>query len=127
LQERTTWQYDVVGRIVTLTHANGATAGYSYNAAGWVTQVAHRKPDGSVLETFDYTYDAVGNRLTRGTTDYTYDAANQLTGRDITGSLVLVSSGRGLRSLRQALEPLLGEMGIGEVTGPAAEHAQHLQ
>ena len=32
-----------------------------------------------MLETFDHTYDAVGNRLTRGTTDYTHDPANQLT------------------------------------------------
>ncbi|MBM3501861.1 MAG: hypothetical protein FJX74_24675, partial [Armatimonadetes bacterium] len=47
--------------MTTQTHANGSTARHAYNAAGWVTQVAHRKSDASVLETFDYTYDAVGN------------------------------------------------------------------
>ena len=38
-----------------------------------------------------YTYDGVGNRLTRGTTDYTYDAANQLTLRDASGALTTYS------------------------------------
>jgi len=88
LSERTTWVYDAVGRIVTLTYATGAYTTQTYNAVGWTTQVAHRKSDGSVLETFDYTYDQVGNRLTRGTTDYTYDAANQLTLRDAAGALI---------------------------------------
>jgi YD repeat-containing protein len=41
LQERTTWVYDVLGRIVTLTHANGSRAGYSYSAAGWVTNLVN--------------------------------------------------------------------------------------
>ncbi|MBM3500402.1 MAG: hypothetical protein FJX74_17225, partial [Armatimonadetes bacterium] len=47
-------------------------------------QVAHRKSDASVLETFDYTYDAVGNptqlaEASGDVTTWTYDALNQLT------------------------------------------------
>jgi RHS repeat-associated protein len=54
-----------------------------------VTQVAHRKSDASVLETFGYTYDAVGNPtvLAEANGDrvtWTYDALSQLIG-DVRG------------------------------------------
>jgi YD repeat-containing protein len=80
--ERTTYQYDAVGRITALTHANGTSVRTAYNAVGWTTQVAHRKSDGSVLETFDYTY-ANGNLLaqekpTAGTTTFTWGHENEL-------------------------------------------------
>jgi YD repeat-containing protein len=76
--------YDVLGRIVTLTHANGATAGYSYNAAGWVTSLVNAKSSATTITSHAYSYDAVGNPvgMTEANGDvltWTYDALNQLT------------------------------------------------
>jgi len=84
LQERSKWVYDAVGPIVTLTHGNGATAGYSYNAAGWVTSLVNAKSSAVTITSRAYSYDAVGNpiSMTEANGDvltWTYDALNRLT------------------------------------------------
>ena len=60
--ERTTWQYDALGRVTTMTYGNGAIAEYDYDAASRLTALRNLKADRSVLSIFTYTYDAVGNR-----------------------------------------------------------------
>jgi YD repeat-containing protein len=80
----------VTGRLQTVTAPNNQTTTYSYFGHAnddRLQTILHRRPDGSTLSRFDYTYDA-GQRITSWThqadtdpaTMYTfgYDAADQL-------------------------------------------------
>jgi YD repeat-containing protein len=53
----------------------------AFDAANRLLSISHVK-SGGINQTFSYTYDAAGNRLTAtdpsGTTSYTYDNLNQL-------------------------------------------------
>ncbi len=64
---------DAVGNRTEMVDLVG-THSYEYDALYRLTEVKY--PD---EETDTYTYDAVGNRLTKDTDDYTYDDADQLT------------------------------------------------
>ena len=77
-------------RLSSVTYPNQQTSSYGYfdNLGDHRLQtIHHRKPDGSTLSKFDYTYDAAANILTwRQQADttavvwtYGYDGANQLT------------------------------------------------
>ncbi|MDR7552929.1 MAG: RHS repeat-associated core domain-containing protein, partial [Armatimonadota bacterium] len=81
-----TWQvaYDGAGNRTALIQPNGTRTDYTYLANHWLASITHRRPNGAVFQSFSYTYDANGNRLTQadgtGTTTFTYDALNRLTG-----------------------------------------------
>lgn len=76
----TSWIYDDLDRLISVTDAFGATIGYGYDPAGNRTSLTYA--DGRQVF---YAYDA-GNRMVSltdwdgGVTAYTYDAANRLTG-----------------------------------------------
>ncbi|HMM97477.1 MAG TPA: DUF6531 domain-containing protein [Anaerolineales bacterium] len=76
----TSWTYDDLDRVISVTDAFGATIQYGFDQTGNRTSLTY--PDGRQVF---YAYDA-GNRLTSvtdwdgGATAYTYDAANRLTG-----------------------------------------------
>ena len=85
------YQYDgVTNRLKTLTYPNGQTSIYSYYANSGdhrLQEIHHKKPDGTTLSKFDYTYDAVGNIQTwtqqqdtnpAKAYDFEYDRADQL-------------------------------------------------
>ncbi|MBM3499050.1 MAG: RHS repeat-associated core domain-containing protein [Armatimonadetes bacterium] len=79
----TTYTYDALGRIATMTHDNGTTAAHSYDAAGRTTQLVNAQSDATTICSFGYEYDAVGNPVSVAEGDgsrvtYTYDALNQL-------------------------------------------------
>ncbi len=81
IQDSFTYAYDAKGNITSVTSSAGTTT-YVYDALEQL--IKETRPDGTVIE---YSYDAVGNRLTMketkgGTTftsTYTYDDADQLT------------------------------------------------
>ena len=50
--EVTTWQYDALGRITTMTHANESTLANDYDDAGRLTAVRNLKSDSSVISVF---------------------------------------------------------------------------
>jgi YD repeat-containing protein len=74
-------KYDDAGRREKLTLPNGAYTVYAYDTAGRLLSVMNRKSDGSVISSFDYTVDSVGNREdmtqvlggTQQFNDWTYD------------------------------------------------------
>ena len=78
-----TFTYDAEGRRTRMTAGNGDATTYAYDAAGRMTEVVNRDPSMAVMSFYRYTYDAVGNRLSKeaadGTTTYLYDAAGRLT------------------------------------------------
>jgi len=78
----TTFTYDALGRRTSMTHANGVQTTYSYDAASQLLSLVHQLGLNPPINSFTYTYDKVGNRKTKvdnnGTANYTYDTLNRL-------------------------------------------------
>jgi RHS repeat-associated protein len=82
--ERSTWTHDVADRVTIQRLANGARASYSYDDADQTKRLANIKSDGTTISSFDYRYDAAGNRdrLIESSgvrVTWTYDNTYQLT------------------------------------------------
>ncbi len=77
----TTFTYDALGRRKTMTHGNGVVTTYTYDAASQLLSLAHRL-GATTINSFNYTYDKVGNRKSKvnrdGNHNYTYDTLNRL-------------------------------------------------
>ena len=86
----TTYTYDTADLLTCTINANGTTVSYSYDDAQRLTSLFNRKSDSSVISSYNYTLDNVGNRIgvtlveplapayVSGTTSYTYNTANQI-------------------------------------------------
>jgi RHS repeat-associated protein len=77
-------EYDAVtGLLLSKTFGNGTNVHYAYDLNGNLLSMTHKGKDGSVLEAFQYTYDADGRRTqvesSEGVEAYMYDLAGQLT------------------------------------------------
>jgi RHS repeat-associated protein len=86
-----TYSYDKAGKRVSKTFDNGTKTTYAYDNAGRLLSLVNTNAaQASLLARFDYTLDAMGNRLSKtevGTAvpavrseTYSYDAIDQLTG-----------------------------------------------
>jgi len=77
----TSFTYDALNRRTSMTHANGVVMTYTYDAASQLTRLAHQF-GATTINSFDYTYDKIGNRKSKtnrdGMHDYTYDTLNRL-------------------------------------------------
>ena len=77
----TSFTYDALGRRSSMTHGNGVVTTYSYDTASQLTRLAHQL-GAATINSFDYTYDRVGNRKSKvernGTASYMYDTLNRL-------------------------------------------------
>jgi len=78
----TQYEYYNNGNRRSVRYPDGTTETYTYDKDNRITSLVNTKVDGSVISTYQYTYDAVGNQLTKveskGTTTYTYDGNNRL-------------------------------------------------
>jgi len=79
-----TFGYDALGRRTRLTYPNGTETTYAYDAASQLTQVLHRKiADSTALAFNNYGYDLAGNRTSMqdltGNHGYGYDDLHRLT------------------------------------------------
>ena len=71
-------------RLLKRTLPSNVITNYSYDVLGRMTHVGHSLGTGAPFQSFDYTYDAVGNRLQvleadGSKTQWAYDAVYQLT------------------------------------------------
>jgi RHS repeat-associated protein len=84
LDNTTTYSYDDSGRLEVAAQPNDVTTSYTYDAAGRLVELVNEDDTPSVLSSYEYSLDKVGNRTqvvdTVGTTTYEYDALYQLTG-----------------------------------------------
>jgi RHS repeat-associated protein len=73
----TTYAYDENGNRESVTYPGGVSETYAYDKANRLTSLANKKPDGTVLSEFSYTYDDAGRQASKtdsyGATAYTYD------------------------------------------------------
>jgi RHS repeat-associated protein len=81
--DRVRYTYDQAGRLSRKTLGNGVYTDYDYDGAGRLLRLLNQKGDGSVLSSFQYTYDSRGRRTAMdthyGTWIYRYDGNGQLT------------------------------------------------
>jgi RHS repeat-associated protein len=74
--------YDSLGRRTKLTYSTGAYTTYSYDSNSRLTNLIHKTSQGSAINSFAYTHDNVGNRLTKTETNtkyaYSYDGIYRL-------------------------------------------------
>ncbi|MFH0786371.1 MAG: RHS repeat-associated core domain-containing protein [Pseudomonadota bacterium] len=77
------FSYDKAGRRVSLTYPNKVATTFMYNPVGYVTSLQTRTWLKLPVNSFSYTYDAVGNRTALkgllGSHTYSYDPLYQLT------------------------------------------------
>lgn len=70
-------------QLASLKNKNGTYSLYNYDGSGQLTRLLTTNSLGTTIESFDYTYDAKGNRLSEktssGTAQFTYDKSSQLT------------------------------------------------
>jgi len=90
LSRTTTYAYDAASRLVLTTNPNGTTATYGYDAAGRLLALTNARLDASIISSYAYTLDELGNHLqvdqneplapefTSRQTGYSYDAENRL-------------------------------------------------
>lgn len=82
-----TYTYYDNGRRKSVTYNNGTKEEYTYDVNNQIETLINRRADGSILDSYTYTYDSAGNQLTKneiiggvekGITTYAYDALNRL-------------------------------------------------
>jgi RHS repeat-associated protein len=88
------YSYDNAGRLTKKILPNGVYTDYIYDDVNRLASLVNKRSDGSIISTFSYTHDNVGNRLTMTTSEgihsYEYDdiyrlaSANHPTGADET-------------------------------------------
>lgn len=80
--ETTQFEYYLNGNRKSVTYPDGSKELYTYNKIGQNTSLVNLKADGTVIDTYSYTYDAAGNQSTKtdakGITTFTYDKLNRL-------------------------------------------------
>jgi RHS repeat-associated protein len=76
------YRYYKNGAAQSIIYANGAREDYTYFDDELLKTLDNKKPDGTLIESYSYTYDANYNMHTKednkGTTSYTYDDLNRL-------------------------------------------------
>jgi RHS repeat-associated protein len=76
--DRVSYVYDAGGRLTEKWFPNGVNTRYTYNSDNTLKQLVNRSQSNTIISQHDYTYDAVGNRLTHNevvgtiTTPYKY-------------------------------------------------------
>jgi RHS repeat-associated protein len=91
----TTYAYDAFGLLTQLHYPNGVTVDYSYDALNRLTNITQHRA-GSVIGSYTYTLDPIGNRLgvvesDGNSIEWNYDDAARLLGEtryDSTGGLL---------------------------------------
>ncbi len=78
----TSYTYDENGNRSAIHYQGGVTETYTYDRNNQLLQLVNKKPDGTILSKYTYTYDSAGREITKndgfGTTNYSYDASGRI-------------------------------------------------
>ena len=91
--EITEFIFDLGGRLTEQRNHNGTVASYEYDVANRLLSLYNRTSNGTVLSSYEYTYNKNGLRTsmtdhTGGTATYEYDGENRLTRVEYTDGIV---------------------------------------
>lgn len=88
--KRTSFSYDALDRLRDQRHANGTRTTHVYDNGGRLSVLANAKKNGTGINRYTYSYDAVGRKTRsqeyQGVVTWTYDKAGQLTREYRTGT-----------------------------------------
>lgn len=96
LTNTTSYTYDATGNLINTSNPNNTTVTYTYDAAGRLTGLINKKSDSTVISSYSYTLDEIGNHtqsvqeeplvpvIPDQNVNYTYDTENRLT--DVSGT-----------------------------------------
>lgn len=89
----TAYSFDAAGRVTRQDAGNGSYTIYGYDEGNKLASLANHDPAGTIVSSYNYTYDELGRRTNMttlmGTYSYTYDAADRLTSVSTPASRVL--------------------------------------
>ncbi|EMS69249.1 RHS repeat-associated core domain-containing protein [Ruminiclostridium cellobioparum] len=78
----TAYNYDVNGNRQSVMYAGGVTEEYTYDKNNRLKTLINKRPEGSAISSYTYTYDMAGNQKSKtdsyGTTNYTYDSDGRI-------------------------------------------------
>ncbi|WDV47883.1 peptidoglycan-binding protein [Clostridiaceae bacterium M8S5] len=78
----TTHEYNPNGSLKKIRYQNGVSQEYTYYKNNKLKTLTNKKSDGSVIDTYSYTYDMAGNMTSvidkKGQTSYEYDKLNRI-------------------------------------------------
>ena len=83
----TTYEYYADGSRKKVIHPDNSTSEYEYDTAGLLNVLRNKRSNGTVMDSYTYTYDAARNQtakvevingVTKGRTDYLYNSLNIL-------------------------------------------------
>jgi len=72
-------EYNQNNMITSITYGNDFNADYSYYARDWIKLIQLKDSIGAVIDSYDFTYDGVGNIKTLNNEIYDYDDLDRLT------------------------------------------------
>ncbi len=91
LSKTTNYTYDSAGNLTSISNPNSTTSTYTYDSAERLTGLSNAKSDTTVISSYTYTLDEIGNHITvtkdeplmpilsNKNITYTYDVENRLT------------------------------------------------
>ncbi|MFZ3587831.1 RHS repeat domain-containing protein [Bacillus sp. DJP31] len=85
--------YDERGNMTSVNRANNTYTAQNYDDVNRLGELKNYKKDGTLLDSYKYSYDANGNQTSivtsDGTVSYEYDALNQLTKETLTDGTII--------------------------------------
>lgn len=85
--------YDERGNVTSVKRANNSYTAKAYDVANQLNEQKNYKNDGTVLDSYKYSYDSNGNQTNivtdKGMVSYEYDALNQLTKETLTDGTII--------------------------------------
>jgi len=90
---RAKFVYDERGNVTSVKRANNSYTSLQYDEANRLSELKNYKNDGTVLNSYKYSYDSNSNQTSiltdKGTISYVYDSLNQLTKETLTDGIVI--------------------------------------
>jgi RHS repeat-associated protein len=89
------YTYDINGNRTSVAYEGGVKEAYTFDRNNRLTKLINKKPDGSIISSYSYTYDASGRQTSKtdsfGTTTYTYDKTGRILKVEAPGKTSLYS------------------------------------
>jgi RHS repeat-associated protein len=125
----TTYAYEANGNRKSVIYEGGVKEEYSYDRNNRLLTLTNKKPNGTVLSQYSYTYDITGKETSKtdsyGKTGYTYDRAGRITRVEAPGKTTVYSYDNAGNRL-SLLESYTSNQSSGFVDGDTGEAIEYM-